>query len=122
LQLPLQLHLHLHLQLQLRLPLPLQVPAVILNAVKDPEEAHRATTLRIFQPMLLLSEDSRSAIPNKTREGPAPKSKAGGSPKRLILLPLPWQLFLSCHFLPKIARQAQKSLNPLLSNNIRVAC
>jgi hypothetical protein len=28
------------LQLQLQLPLPLQVPAVILNAVKDPEEAH----------------------------------------------------------------------------------
>jgi hypothetical protein len=34
------------------LPLPLQVPAVILNAVKDPEEAQPATTLRTFQPCL----------------------------------------------------------------------
>jgi hypothetical protein len=38
------------LLLSLHLPLPLQVPAVILNAVKDPEEAHPATTLRTFQP------------------------------------------------------------------------
>jgi hypothetical protein len=46
------LSLPLPLQLQLPLPLPLQVPAVILNVVKDPEEATPQQPFGSFNPCL----------------------------------------------------------------------
>jgi hypothetical protein len=57
--------LSLHLHLLLRLPLPPQVPAVILNAVKDPEEAHPGTTFRTFKPMLCSRKARSSIVPDK---------------------------------------------------------
>jgi hypothetical protein len=48
----LHLHLHLHLLWRLHLHLQLKVPAVILNAVKDPEETTRPQPHASFDPHL----------------------------------------------------------------------
>jgi hypothetical protein len=111
------------LQLPLRLHLPLQVPAVILNGVKDPEEAHSPQPFGSFYPAFVLaSRFTRGAwtLPPHCQLAKEVSHRVASHRANYSFYFL-WGLpnYSFAIFSPKIACQAPEPTNPLPTNNIR---
>jgi hypothetical protein len=106
------------------LSLLLQVPAVILNAVKDREEFHSPQPFEPFNPhrpaVVIGSWDESAPRVQPATKRPRPAQSPKGKATDLLAFVLLWHLFFRV-FRPKIACQAPKAPKRNIISQIALA-